>query len=84
MAIDSVLDHLTTAAAVIDAVGGTGAAARLANASVASVSNWRRLGQLPPRTFLIFRNALAELGATAPAALWSIDAADKYKTGKAI
>lgn len=84
MSHDSVINNLLTASAVIDAVGGSGAAARLVKASIASVSNWRRADQFPPRTFLIFRDALAGLGATAPAALWSIDAADKYKTGKAI
>lgn len=58
---------------VINTVGGTAAAARLVRASPASVSNWRAAGRLPSRTFLIFREALAALGATAPAALWSID-----------
>lgn len=68
---------------VIDAVGGTSAAARLARASIASVSNWRNAGRLPPRTFLIFRRALAVIGAAAPAALWGIDdpATLKQKTG---
>lgn len=64
---------LQTADDVIDALGGTGAVAALTGASIASVSNWRANGRLPPRTFLIVTAALTEIGATAPAALWSID-----------
>lgn len=67
------LQILGTAGAVIDALGGTGAAARLANASISSVSNWRRNGFLHPRTFLIFTATLEAIGASAPPALWRID-----------
>lgn len=67
------LQILETAGQVIDALGGSAKTARLAGASLASVSNWRAAGRLPPRTFLTFRTSLEVIGATAPAALWSID-----------
>lgn len=69
------LKILETAADVIDALGGSTAAARLAGggARVNNSTNWRATGRLPARTFLTFRSRLAELGATAPASLWGID-----------
>lgn len=69
------LKVLETADAVIDALGGSTAAATLAGrgAKVAHASNWRAAGRMPPRTVLIFRVRLAELGMTAPAALWGVD-----------
>ena len=66
--------HLTTADGVIDAVGGTAAAATLTGSSQQSVSNWRSNGRLAPPTFLIFIAELASRGMTAPPSLWGIRA----------
>lgn len=68
---------LTTADEVIDAVGGTLKASRLARASMPSVSGWRATGRLPSRTFLRFTRALAAQGNSAPPGLWGIDDPDE-------
>lgn len=78
---------LETVDQVLDALGGSTAAAALAgrNAKVAHASNWRAAGRMPPRTLLIFRARLAELGLTAPAALWGVDEPANSETlGEAI
>jgi hypothetical protein len=71
--------ELTTSSEVIDAVGGTAAAAALAATasptgicSLPSVSNWRSSGRLPPYTFLVFTNELATRGFRASSMLWGI------------
>lgn len=73
------LAALDTASDVIDALGGTGAAARLAapsapnkHCSVQAVTNWRSTGRLPSYTFLIFSEALSALGKSASPSLWGI------------
>jgi hypothetical protein len=63
---------LDSAGAVIDAIGAA-RVRELTGASIASVSNWRANGRLPPRTVLILGQALAELGLSAKASLWSVD-----------
>jgi hypothetical protein len=70
---DSKRTFLATTGAVIDALGGTAVCGRAVGSSLASVSNWRTKGRFPPRKFLIFSQALAAIGAEAPASLWSID-----------
>lgn len=57
---------------VIDALGGTGATARLAKVSLQAVSNWRAENRLPPRTFLTLTKKLEEAGYTAPPELWGM------------
>lgn len=66
------LETLSSAGAVIDALGGSLAAARLGRRTIAAATNWRATGRLPPHTFLIFRERLAAIGKTAPSALWGI------------
>lgn len=63
---------LETSAAVIDALGGTAAVARLANKAMQTVSNWRSRG-FPSDTFLLLQAALKAQGRTAPAALWRME-----------
>ena len=70
---------LETSSEVIDALGGTSAAAALASpgapggvCSLPSVSNWRVSGRLPPYTFLLFTTALNGRGYRAPSMLWGI------------
>jgi hypothetical protein len=74
------LKILTTSGEVIDAVGGTAAAARLATTalpsgktcSLQSVTNWRANGSLPPYTFLVYSAELKKLGYQAASTLWGI------------
>lgn len=54
---------------VIDALGGTHAAALLFGVTDAAVANWRTRG-LPPRRFLTFKHVLASRGIVAPPSLW--------------
>jgi hypothetical protein len=63
---------LDSAGAVIDAIGAA-RVRELTGASIASVSNWRASGRLPPRTVLILGQALAGLGLSASPSLWSVD-----------
>jgi DNA-binding transcriptional regulator YdaS (Cro superfamily) len=61
---------------VIDALGGTHAAAQLFSVTEAAVSNWRVRG-LPPRRFLTIQKVLASRGIAAPPSLWRMfEAAD--------
>jgi hypothetical protein len=64
---------LKTADAVIDAVGGTTAAAQISGRSLTQVSNWRKAGILSAHTYLLFRKELDERCMRAPARLWRID-----------
>jgi hypothetical protein len=54
---------------VIDALGGTHAAALLFGVTDAAVANWRTRG-LPPRRFLTFKQVLGSRGIAAPPSLW--------------
>jgi hypothetical protein len=38
----------------IDALGGTGAVARLLDVGAPAVSNWRKAGRIPPRQYFRF------------------------------
>lgn len=67
------LTELTTVDDVIDALGGTGATARLLGCkSMRPVSNWRSRGRLPADKFLLMQQALRDRGKTAPPSLWGI------------
>lgn len=66
------LEMLETTDAVIDAVGGTSAAAGLFGFDPRRVSNWRKAGRFPPETFLVLTAALRAIGKTAPSTLWSM------------
>ncbi len=61
---------LITTSAVIDALGGTQAAARLTGRLKSAVSNWRQTERFPPNTYLAMTAALAAKGLFAPAWLW--------------
>lgn len=53
---------LRSADAIIDALGGTTAAAELAGVSVSAVSNWRERRAIPADNFLSFSHALDARG----------------------
>lgn len=59
--------------AVIDAVGGTSAASRLAGVGLSAVSNWKSRGRIPAEKFKIFERALARLGTHADPKLFGFD-----------
>jgi len=65
-------DPLPTASAVIDALGGTAAVAKLSERSMQSVTNWRAANRLPADTYLLLQAALKRRRLNAPAALWGI------------
>jgi hypothetical protein len=55
---------LNTVDGVIDALGGTGAVAKLTKRRDSAVSNWRTVGTIPPKTFLQITTALELIGHT--------------------
>jgi hypothetical protein len=71
---DSQLTLISTAGDVIDALGGTAAAAKMlgTKAALQSISNARARNRLPSSTFLLFTDELARVGKRAPPALWGI------------
>lgn len=72
---DSRLTLISTAGDVIDALGGTAAAAKMlgTKAALQSISNARARNRLPHSTFLLFSDALAQIGKRAPSTLWGIN-----------
>ena len=58
---------LASTAAVIDALGGSTAAARLTGRGQAAACNWRTRAQFPPNTYLAMTQALLAKGLYAPA-----------------
>lgn len=62
--------HLTTASAVIDRLGGNRPVADLTDRTPAAVSNWRGFNAFPSDTYIAMSRALANLGESAPLALW--------------
>ena len=68
--------ELNTAGAVIDALGGTGATARLVGKTPQHVSNWRADNRLPSYTFLVLTTALNERSLAAPPSLWGMATAE--------
>lgn len=70
---------LKTVDEVIDAVGGTGAAARLTGRKPQHVSNWRSEKRIASETYLIFKLDLAKRKFRASSALWGITEPSKRK-----
>ncbi len=64
--------ELQTAGDVIDELGGTAATARLTGRKDQHVSNWRKAGKLPAKTFLVLKAELSVRGVDAPSMLWGI------------
>lgn len=55
-------DELSTVDEVVSAVGGTAAAAGLAQVGPPAVSNWKARGVIPADHFVTFSDALARRG----------------------
>ena len=64
---------LDSTAAVIDALGGTGAVSWLVGVGSSAISNWRTWSSFPARTYLLLTDALAERNLTAPSWLWDME-----------
>lgn len=69
--------ELATAGAVIDALGGTGATARLLGKTPQHVANWRAANRLPSYSFLVVGSALKERGLSAPPSVWGIEEVER-------
>lgn len=65
-----ITEPLTTVDAVVVALGGTRAVADLTGATDSAVSNWRKSGTFPARTYIILKAALGQRDA--PDSLWSM------------
>lgn len=64
------MEPLQTTSQVIDALGGTAAAAKLTGRSMQAVSNWRRRGFFTASVYLVITDALARENKRANPALW--------------
>lgn len=69
---DSRLKPIATASGVIDALGGTTAAAKVAELPPQVMTNARAKNRLPYPSFLIMTEALSALGKSADPRLWGI------------
>jgi hypothetical protein len=63
---------IRTAASVIDALGGTVAASKVAKTQPQAMTNARARNRLPYPTFLLMSHALAAIGRRADPRLWGI------------
>ena len=63
-------EPLITTSAVIDALGGNEAAARLTGRGKTAPYNWRQWPRFPADTYLVMHSALAAKGLFAPPWLW--------------
>lgn len=57
---------------VITSLGGPNAVAKLVGLKQPAVSNWKKRGSFPPRTYIALQAALAERRLTAPNSLWGM------------
>lgn len=69
--------ELKTVDQVIDALGGTTAAATFTGRKVQHVSNWRAYGKLPSNTFLTVSQELERLGFKAEPEIWGIQSPER-------
>lgn len=64
------MTELADTVAVIEALGGTNAVAKLTGRKYSAAFNWRSFEHFPPDTFLVMQKALQERGYDAPPKLW--------------
>ena len=64
--------ELTSTEAVVEALGGIYATARITGVGYTAAANWKYRGVFPARYFLALRKALKKRGYTAPQSLWGI------------
>ena len=65
---------LTDADAVLDALGGNVAVAKLTGSNPKAVWNWRSAKSFPANTYVAITSALAGVGKSAPPELWDMRA----------
>ncbi len=63
---------LNSVEAVIDALGGSAAAQKIAGVSQPAVSNWKARGRMPAEFFLVFGARLRKKAATVDPSLFGI------------
>jgi len=74
------MKRLTTAAEVIDALGGDPSVAKLTKASSSTIWNWRAYFEaFPPNTYVVMQEALARRDLSAPPHLWKMRGVAKAK-----
>jgi hypothetical protein len=78
---DSRLTMISTAAAVVDALGGGTEAANMVGCTPQNICNAVRRGRLPPSAFLIFTDELARRGFRARPQLWGIKPLKRRPSG---
>jgi len=65
-------EPLVTTTAVIEALGGTRAVAKLTGSTYAAAFNWRSFETFPSKTFIVMSDALAAAGMSASPSLWGM------------
>lgn len=70
---------LTSVDDVIEALGGTAAAAGLAGVSAPAVSNWRERGKIAPDKFLLISEALRAKGAEVSPSVFGFKVSDEAR-----
>jgi hypothetical protein len=66
-------DEITTAGAVLDALGGNTKVANHLGEQHSTVSMWRLRGRFPSRVFFRMQAMLIERGLKAPPSLWGVE-----------
>lgn len=70
---------LRTVEAVVEALGGTTAAAAAAGVGASAVSNWLDRGKIAPDKFLLVREALFAVGKEADPCVFAFKVADEAR-----
>lgn len=71
---------LNTVDSVIEAVGGTTAAAELAGVTPPAVSNWSARGKIARGKFMLFRDVLASKGFEVSPVVFGLEVRDEART----
>jgi hypothetical protein len=67
---------LSTAAQIIERLGGINAVGAMTDSGYRAVWNWKASNKFPSRTFLVMDCELRKQGLMAPASLWGMDEID--------
>ena len=70
---------LTTVEAVVEAFGGTTAAASAVGVGAPAVSNWIERGKIPSDKFLLVRDALAAVGKDVDPCVFAFKSLDEVR-----
>jgi hypothetical protein len=64
---------ISTAAEIIERLGGINTVGALTNADYKAVWNWKAYNKFPARTYVVLDAELRKRGLIAPAALWGME-----------